>query len=141
MVVFLESCPVVLILTETKGDWAISYPASLLMSFLPGVEAAIVDERKITGYLLSPEHQYGRFKAHFFAGCGFRLDGWEALRDALLRHARENHVATSKVTKFGTKYLIDGPLTAPDGRSRQVRAVWFVEVGDERPRFVTAYPI
>jgi hypothetical protein len=111
------------------------------MSRVPRAETAVIDERKITGYLLSVEHPYGRFKARFFASFGFRLDAWEDLRDALLRHARDNEMVTSEVTAFGTKYVVDGPLHAPDGRLPQVRAVWFVETGDERPRFVTVYPI
>ncbi len=111
------------------------------MSRLPRAEAATVDERKITNYLLSVEHPYGRFKARFFTSFGFRLDAWEDLRDALLRHARDNEVVAYEVTAFGTKYVVDGPLNAPDGRVPQVRTVWFVEADDDRPRFVTVYPV
>ncbi len=111
------------------------------MGRLPGMEDGFVDERKVTEYLLSTDHPTGRFKAQFFVGLGFRLDAWEELRNALLRHARENDVADSMVTEFGIKVLVDGPLLTPDGRNPPVRAVWVVERGEERPRFVTAYPI
>lgn len=33
---------------------------------LPNVEAVVVSEDKITGYLLSPTHRDGRHKAAFF---------------------------------------------------------------------------
>jgi hypothetical protein len=44
-------------------------------------------------------------------------------------------------TLFGTSYVVEGSLTAPDGRSRQVRVVWFIETGESIPHLVTAYPL
>ena len=41
---------------------------------------------------------------------------------------------------YGTKYIIDGGLTTPNGVSAEARTVWIVEVDDVRPRLVTAYP-
>jgi hypothetical protein len=74
------------------------------MSRLPNASEAIVDENKITGYLLSATHQTGRSKAQFFNSFGFQLAAWERLRDAILHHGRENEVADTVVTEFGTKY-------------------------------------
>jgi hypothetical protein len=50
-------------------------------------------------------------------------------------------VAQHEETSFGIKYVIEGPLTTPDGRAPIVRSVWFVETGRDRPRFITAYPL
>lgn len=111
------------------------------MTGLPHAEQAVVAESKIVGYLLSTGHPIGRAKAAFFLRFGFRPEAWQVLEAALISHARANPVAGSEETAFGTKYLIDGPLLAPDGRSPTVRAVWFVEAGEEQPRFVTAYPL
>jgi hypothetical protein len=36
---------------------------------------------------------------------------------------------------------VEGPLLAPDGRSPNLRAVWFIDNGQDTPRFVTAYPL
>lgn len=44
-------------------------------------------------------------------------------------------------TPFGTRYVIEGPLIAPNGRELQIRTVWFIEEGSRAPRFVTAYPL
>jgi hypothetical protein len=41
---------------------------------LPNVEAAVISEDKITGYLLSTTHRDGRHKAAFFLGFGFTAD-------------------------------------------------------------------
>jgi hypothetical protein len=107
---------------------------------LPNAGRAAVPRAKLEGYLLSPSHIAGRGKARFFSGFGFSAESWEALGEALVRHASSNEVKKVEETPFGTKYTIDGPLEAPDGRRPVVRAVWFVERGETDPRFVTAYP-
>ncbi len=111
------------------------------MERVPAAEHAVVAESKIKGYLLSTEHPFGRFKAQFFLEFGFRLDAWIELQESLLRHVLENRLVDSEVTEFGTKYVVEGPLVSPDGRNPGVRTVWVIDPGEQRPRFVTAYPI
>ena len=41
---------------------------------------------------------------------------------------------------YGQRYIIEGLVRTPDARNPLIRAVWFVEVGEDTPRFVTAYP-
>ena len=108
---------------------------------LPNYENAVISETKVTGYLLSTKHRDGRSKAEFFTRLGFSSDAWEDLVKALLRHANENEVAKIEDSPFGTRYIIDGMLLAPDGREALVRSVWFIETGEQIPKFVTAYPL
>lgn len=108
---------------------------------LPNVDQAIVPQPKLTEYLLSTSHLAGRSKAASFARFGFPAATWESLADALKRHARENDVATTEQTPFGTSYSVDGRLAAPDGRTPWIRVVWFIETGDAIPRLVTAHPL
>jgi hypothetical protein len=68
------------------------------------------------------------------------IDDWEGLAAALRRHAAEHEVIAVEDTPFGTSYVVEGSLTAPDGRSPQVRVVWFIETGESIPYLVTAYP-
>jgi hypothetical protein len=56
---------------------------------LPYADLAVIDERKITHYLLASDHPAGRAKAAMFQRFGFAAADWQALRDALLVHARE----------------------------------------------------
>jgi uncharacterized protein DUF6883 len=42
---------------------------------------------------------------------------------------------------FGKRYIVDGELTAPDKRKPQIRAIWFIEIGEDVPYLVTAYPL
>ena len=108
---------------------------------LPNGAQAVVPERKITDYLLSLTHRDGRSKAAFFLRFGFTLSRWEALADALRRHAVDNDVVEREDTPFGTSYAVEGPLLAPDSRSPHVRVVWFIETSEHIPRLVTAYPL
>ena len=92
-------------------------------------------------YLLSSTHRAGRGKARFFSGLGFRVSAWETLAQALQQHARDNLVLHTEETPFGTRYVIEGSLNAPNGRELQIRAIWFIDTGSVAPRFVTAYPL
>ena len=91
-------------------------------------------------YLLSARHSGGRAKAQFLMGFGFTIREWHVLRDAIIAHAKANDIAASHQTRFGTRYEIDGPIPAPDGRAPIVRVVWFVEPQDSIPRLVTLVP-
>ena len=108
---------------------------------LPNVEAAVVSDDKMTGYLLSPTHRDGRHKAAFFLGFGFTGDAGQTLAAALLKHAAEHEVAKVENTPFGTRYVVEGTIETPYGRTPSIRSVWFLETSQVVPRFVTAYPL
>jgi len=108
---------------------------------LPNVASAEIPKPKLADYLLSVSHRRGKSKAAFFTAHGFRHDSWHALADSLRQHATNNLVSAAEETAFGVRYIIDGPLPAPTGRSLQVRSVWFIDKGRQIPRFVTAYPL
>jgi hypothetical protein len=111
------------------------------MRRLSEVSELVVDETKITGYLLSDAHPQGRYKSAFFRGFGFAPRRWTELRDSLRQHARSHEVSGAQDTPFGTRYTVDGPLNCPDGRAPLVRSVWFKATGERTVRLVTAYPL
>ena len=108
---------------------------------LPGSEEAYVPEQKLTGYLLSETHAIGKAKARFFLAHGYQTDDPEQLADDLLEIARSSSFEKEVASPHGTKYLLKGTLKTPRGTTVAVRTVWIIEPGDQRPRFVTAYPI
>lgn len=108
---------------------------------LPNYALAVVPQRKITGYLFSFTHRDGRGKAEFFTQFGFSADSWQELAAALLQHAANHEVAKMEDSPFGTRYIVEGTISAPDGRTPVIRSVWFIETGEEIPQFVTAYPL
>ncbi|HNW12548.1 MAG TPA: hypothetical protein PKI71_14390, partial [Candidatus Rifleibacterium sp.] len=60
---------------------------------------------------------------------------------ALKQHAQKNTVTGIERTEFGTKYSIEGKLNSPDGRNPLVKAIWFIEHGEQTPILVTAHPL
>ena len=93
---------------------------------LPYHHQGMVSEGKIVHYLLSSTHRAGKSKAAFFAARGFRTKHWTQLAEALRHHAGAHPVTQQEETPFGTRFVIDGPLAAPDGQLLQIRSVWFI---------------
>ena len=108
---------------------------------LPFWDQAEVPEEKITKDLLCTGHRDGRHKAAFFMAHGFSPDNWEALAEALRQHAAQCDVVQREDTPFGTRYVVEGPLQAPDGCNPLIRVVCFFEKEETAPRLVTAYPL
>jgi hypothetical protein len=92
-------------------------------------------------HYLSPSHAYGRRKASFFTIFGFSADAGETLAQALLQHAAENEVLRLEDSPFGQRYIVDGEARATARRKPRVRAIWFIETGEEVPYLVIAYPL
>lgn len=108
---------------------------------LPHADKARVEERKLTGYLLCHEHPDGGDKAAFFVRFGFTAARWQEFALALRRHGGRHPVANTIATRHGTRYVVEGRLETPDGRSPKVRTVWIIDTGKRTPRLITAYPL
>jgi hypothetical protein len=108
---------------------------------LPNVERVVVAQEKVIDYLLSDTHRDGQHKAVFFKRFGFRVEEWEELASALRGHAVEHAITRVEVSPYGQRYVIEGSIRSPDGRNPIIRSIWFVEAGEDMPRFVTAYPL
>jgi hypothetical protein len=108
---------------------------------LPNREKAYIPLPKLHNYLLSKIHSIGKWKAGFFLSLGFDATKADDLERHLIAIAHSEDVREVMSSTHGTKYVVDGLLQAPDGRSVQMRTVWIIDVGEDRPRFVTAYPL
>jgi hypothetical protein len=108
--------------------------------FVPNIETAQVSEEKIRQYLLNTLHPDGSPKARFFALMGFRAEEWPVLAQALIRQASQSPITSRVESKHGCKYVVDGGLETPIGRTPRIRTVWIVDAGASIPRLVTAYP-
>ena len=107
---------------------------------LPNADRAYIPPGKLAGYLLDLDHPAGGPKAVFFHAHGYDAANVEDLRDELLGIAATEPVVERRETPFGTSLAVVGSLDTPRGTTVTVRTVWFLDVGDLRPRFVTAYP-
>ena len=108
---------------------------------LPNANALIVERGKILEYLLNPLHRYGAVKERFFTAFGCRADDWEILAESLCEHGRRHEIVRTHETSFGPRYIVEGELNTPAGRSPRVRTVWQFDEGKIAPRLITAYPL
>ncbi len=100
---------------------------------LPNGDRGEVPEAKITGYLLSLAHEDGRSKAQFFIRFGFSVTEWQELATTLQELARQHPVTRVEDSPFGKRYIIEGVIKAPDGRTPWIRTIWFIEDATEIP--------
>ena len=108
---------------------------------LPGAEHGYIPTSKLQDYILSEQHPIGRFKSKLFRAWGFHEMNLHLLKQGLLSIAQTGAVKEHTTFPFGIKYVIDGRLQTPQGRSIPLRTVWMVDKEQTRPRFLTAYPL
>lgn len=108
---------------------------------LPHREKAYIPPSKLTDYLLSETHPIGRSKARFLRAAGFDETNVEMLAQGLMAIAHSEEVEEAVPSPHGMKYAIDGTLQTPTGSAAQIRTVWIIDTGQDRPRFITAYPV
>ena len=109
------------------------------MAAFPGLRP-VIEQAKLTDYLLSFSHTKGRSKARFFAAAGYRLGGWRLLRDDLIAAIEGAHRAQGVASTHGVKYKVPLEFIGPNGRQPRIVSVWIAHSTDSPPRLVTAYP-
>ena len=108
---------------------------------LPNAHLALIPTEKLRAYLLDPTHPDNGGKAAFFFHFGFTADDPDRLAHALRNLAQNTEVTqTSAGYAAAVRYIIDGPLETPTGRTPLVRSIWVMEPGQTLPRLITAYP-
>lgn len=90
---------------------------------IPNANNIVVPRAKIVGYLLSETHISGRHKAVFFRRHGCRSESWQDLADRLRRHAITYENTKEEPSLFGKRFVVDGIIEMPDGRTPMVRTV------------------
>ncbi len=109
--------------------------------YLPNREKAYISKEKIANYLLSFSHPIGKHKAAFFTTVGFDITKPGTLIEVLEELAKETNVTKAVSTNFGTKYILDGYIQAPNNRIYLLRTVWMMENKADTAYLVTAYPL
>ena len=102
-------------------------------------DSVIIDQRKITDYSLSPEHDDGKHKAHLFrAVLGLTREQAALLVDALKQAAISGEAMLGHADRYGQRYVIDFELQGLVGRAT-IRSAWIIRTEETRPRLVTCY--
>ncbi|MGH8555033.1 MAG: DUF6883 domain-containing protein [Gammaproteobacteria bacterium] len=107
---------------------------------VPSAHMAVVEREKISAYLLNPAHPDNGGKAAFFRLLGFSREEWTALSAAFRKLVETTEVTKSLESPHGWKYILDGRIESPSGKTPLLRTIWIVDRGKNAPRLVTAYP-
>lgn len=108
---------------------------------IPNAEAAQIAPEKLTDYLLNEDHPVGKSKANWFRSLGYdEANAALVLNRDLLELVLKSDGFSAKPSPFGTKYVVEGTITSPSGKTVNVTTVWIVETDDSVPRLVTAFP-
>jgi hypothetical protein len=97
----------------------------------------VIPDAKLTQYLLvsRPEDD----KAKFLAQVGFTPDNPDQLKQAIFNLVQTYDAIADRNNKYGTYYLVEGPLLGPNG-SLAVVTVWIERTIDGIFQFVTLKP-
>jgi hypothetical protein len=107
---------------------------------IPNASSAYIAPEKLTDYLLNEQHPVGGSKAKWFRSLGYDLANPTVLEQDLLGLVRDSEDYTEKDSPFGTKYVVSGKISAPNGDEANLTTVWIIEPSENQPRLVTAYP-
>ncbi len=83
----------------------------------------------------------GKLKAKLFRSVGYNEMNVSLLKEGLLTIARTEEILDTQSSEHGVKYVIEGLLQTPVGVTLKIRTIWIIDIGQDRPRFVTAYPV
>ncbi len=103
----------------------------------------VIEDAKVSAYLLDPSHVEGGAKCAFLVSVGFSIGDPNTLMLSLLRHPTPDRLTRCVVTPFGRRFHFDGPLPCPTGGVANVRTVWQVDSAApaDIARFITLKPL
>jgi hypothetical protein len=101
---------------------------------------AVVEEKKLTHYMLNADHPEGGPKAQLFKEVlGIRSEDWRYLAAQLKEGLQAAHsILKVRSTEYGVQYHVFTPVAGRNGSVKPVLSAWEVRA-DEPPRLVTAY--
>jgi hypothetical protein len=106
---------------------------------LPNGDQAIIDERKIKDYCLSPDHEDGQHKARIFRSVlGLALGDAAVLITALRQAAATEEALILKADRYGQRYGVDFEFAGPAGTAK-IRSAWIIRTNESVPRLVTCF--
>lgn len=108
---------------------------------LPNGDRAVIDQRKLVDYCLSPEHDEGKHKANLYHDLlGLTLADAPRLYAALQETASHGEAMPGVADRYGQRYIIEFAMAGPV-RNATIRSAWIMRTGEVVPRLVTCYII
>jgi hypothetical protein len=107
---------------------------------IPNAVDAIIEEVKLTEYLLNANHRRGSSKARLLISLGYSARDWQCLDQDIRRQHLAADFVEQRDTAWGQRYDIVAPLTGPIGDTVMFHSIWQIDLGSAQPRLITMYP-
>jgi hypothetical protein len=109
--------------------------------FLPNVQNAFIDDRKLIDYCLSENHPVGKHKARvFMSALGFSLEHFQELKEGILNKILESEAIQTEINQYGVLYVVDVNIKNPP-KEAIVKTSWIVRKDEDFPRLTSCYVI
>ncbi|GAB2553932.1 DUF6883 domain-containing protein [Spirosoma areae] len=115
--------------------------AQVELVHLPNANQAVIDDRKLTGYVLNSEHEEGKHKAFVFrVVLGITVADAGELKNRILTEIKRNPASIGKEDKYGKRFAVEFNWTRND-RTATVLTGWIIRNGETIPRLTSCYII
>lgn len=109
------------------------------MNRLPNYQSAIIDERKLIGYALNPNHPTGSHKARrILSALGLDASHSTQIIEAIRIALNTHHAVEGSSIQWGRVFTVDFSLTGPVGEAI-VRTSWIIDNENDVPRMTSFY--
>jgi hypothetical protein len=99
---------------------------------------AIISERKLREYLLTPRNEDD--KSGFLALAGYGPTFWRQLETDIRQLIHDLDAELVRKIPYGDIYKIMGRLIGPNGRALNIVTIWITLSTNGETRFVTLFP-
>ncbi len=108
---------------------------------MPSYEKAITPREKFINYSLDKNNPNAKGKAEAYErGLGYTQKNADGLISQVSEYVTTgNEPYQISVSEYGTKYKFRIPVTGPNGKTKNVIAVYQIDKGDSIPRMITNY--
>ena len=107
---------------------------------IPNSDRAIIEQSKITEYLLNTQHKRGSSKAKILLKFGYSLENWQQLESDIRKFHLTADVDIIRETAYGVRYEVRAALLTPNSKQLFVRTVWQIDIGTNLARLITLIP-
>ena len=108
---------------------------------MPNHQSAVTPAEKFTNYSLDYNNPNAKGKAEAYEkGLGYTKDNANGLISQIHNYVTSGNKAYEVIqSEYGTKYKYRIPVTGPNGKTKNVIAVYQIDVGTTTPRLITNY--
>ena len=128
-------------LEQTGVELAATENGETVSSSMPNAKNAITPREKFINYSLDPDNPNAKGKAEAYEkGLGYTKENADGLISQVHEYVTtDNKPYEISQSEYGTKFKYRIPVTGPNGKTKNVIAVYQIDKGHSIPRMITNY--